>query len=138
MHQNTGCCLSCGKIFNAYPGFDVHLRNWFYDLQSDHPEAHVSCAGRGKISQEALFQRKASNAHYGESSHNFNVALDLFRLLDGKYDLSKEWFQTVIKPRLLKEFKWYGEDEAIFYELPHVEISNWRELAKSKLIFLVE
>lgn len=138
VHTNNGSCLSCGRILNAYPKFNSLLRNWFLDLQAKHPEVHVSAAGRGRIAQESLFERKASRAHYGQSSHNFNAAIDVFRLLDGKYNLDEDWFNEVIAPALRDDLVWYGRRDALFYERPHIELKGWREMVKRGELRLVE
>ena len=81
-----------------------------------------------------------SLAHYGESAHNFNAALDMFRLIDGKADFTKLWFITNIAPVVHEhlEFVWYGEDKAKFKEQGHIEVRNWRNMVKNGLLYLVE
>ncbi len=140
-HENNGKCQSCQQIMDAFPGFHSGLRAWFEGLQRSNPEAHVSCAGRGRQAQEEALKRGASRAAYGSSAHNYNAALDLFELQgDPKNIYEKTWFDTVVKAWVESEatLKWYGEPDAKFFELPHVEVLAWRELAKSNQIKLVE
>jgi hypothetical protein len=122
----------------TYLFFSNELREWFFELKKDHPEAHISCAGRGKIEQGILFNRGATRAKWGESAHNYNAALDLFEM-DGDnttiYD--EEWFMLVIAPRVEK-FNWYGKPGATFHELPHVELKDWRERVARGELKLVE
>jgi len=139
-HTNSGRCGRCQEIIDKYPGFDKDLRAWFETFQAGHPEAHVSEAGRGREMQEILFNRGASKARYGYSSHNYNCALDLFEMGGAKikdiYETS--WFKTVLAPALPPWIRWYGEPGSKFWELPHVEIRDWEDLATKGLIALVE
>ena len=138
MHKNNGACESCLAIITRFPGFDSQLAEWFLSLQKLHPELHTSCAGRNQIDQEAAFSRGASKAHWGESAHSWNCALDLFELKDGKYTLDEDWFRVVIGANLRPFVRWYGLPGSLYKELPHVEIANWRTLAKSGKISLVK
>lgn len=139
-HQNNGKCPQCAKIFDRYPGFHLALRFWFEDFQSKHPEAHISCAGRGEIDQEAALIKKASKAHWKESSHNWNAAIDLFEMAGEKigdiYEV--KWFFEVLFPNLPDWLKWYGAPGSKFKELPHVEVANWKALTENGLLKLVE
>lgn len=140
-HENSGKCPRCAVIFDAFPGFYAPLRLWFEFFQGLHPEAHVSCAGRGKEAQEKCVLEKTSRAHYGDSSHNWNAAIDLFELGgEPKNIYESNWFMTVLRPELDNhpEFNWYGRPDAEFQELPHIEIAKWRELALNDIIKLVE
>lgn len=138
-HTNSGWCLKCRQIVQRYPGLNEFLWNWFEQLQVDHPDVHLSCAGRGKLDQEAAFVNGTSKAHFGQSSHNWNCAIDLFQLTDtGKAAWNKEWFNSVVAPSLLFNLNWYGRPGSSFYELPHVELLNWRFLRDSGRIRLVE
>lgn len=125
-HENNGKCQKCIEIIEKYPGFYKPLRDWFANLQTIHPELHVSCAGRGMVDQEAAFQRGASRAHYQQSAHNWGCALDLFALIGGKAQWPKEWFNEVVGKNLAPYMEWYGSPDAAFYELPHVQLSGWK------------
>lgn len=136
-HSNTGKCDGCQKIFDRYPGFYAPLKSWFELLQSQHPEAHISCAGRGQMDQEALFQKKATRARWKQSAHNYNCAIDLFELGGkNKSDLyEKAWFDSVVKPAVLRsqetcgvDLTWYGMPGSSFFELPHIEVKGWSSL----------
>ena len=139
LHKNTGRCEYCQKVFDRYPGFHPGLRAWFEGVQNTTPDAHISCAGRGRMDQEAAFHRRASKAHYGQSSHNFNSALDIFReapTVEEMYDA--EWFSEFIQSALTQDLDWYGAPGAKFFELPHVEIRGWEALKGLGEITLVE
>ncbi len=138
-HDNSGKCVKCLEIILRYPGFHEGLRNWFLDFQYMHPEAHISCAGRGKDDQEALFQRKASRAHYGESAHNYNAALDLFENTGKTSEIYEtEWFHRILALALPDWVTWYGRPGSKFYELPHIEVAAWKELKEKGDLRLVE
>jgi hypothetical protein len=121
-----------------YPGFNQTVRGWFLLFQAKHPEAHISCAGRGLVEQEEKKAAGRSNAPYGRSAHNYNCAIDVFIQIPGKdlYDL--EWFEKVLSPEIPFHLKWYGAKGSGYYELPHIELRNWRELLTRKEIALVE
>jgi hypothetical protein len=139
MHLNDGACQKCDEIINRYPGFFPPLKDWFKELQRLRPEAHVSCAGRGKMEQDEDFSEGVSKAKWGESAHNYNAALDIFAIIPGNsniYDL--KWFSRVLKPAVAPWMTWYGSPGSEFFELPHVEPSAWRRLVTLEAIKLVE
>lgn len=138
-HENeSGRCLKCQEILDRYPGFHEELRIWFEAIQVLHPDCHCSAAGRGSVDQEAFYQRKASKAHYGQSAHNYNAAVDLFQLKDGKAVWDTEWFDDVIGANLYAQIVWYGESHSVYRELPHCEIADWKELVFQGKLKLVE
>lgn len=140
-HINNSACPKCLEIINRYPGFCQVVYQWFVKLQEEVPEAHVAWAGRNKVDQENFYRLKTSRAHYGQSAHNWNAAVDLFKL---EYPAGavwpKSWFAEKIGPRVLKESAlcWYGAPGASFPELPHVELRQWRADAQSGLLQLVD
>lgn len=137
-HDFSGSCMACETIFNRYSGFANTLKIWFKALQIEHPDLHISCAGRGRDDQEALFHRGASRAHYAQSSHNWNAAIDVFQQKEGVYTLDAEWFHLIFASKLGSEFVWYGSEGARFYELPHIELADWKVQAKNGVLSLVE
>lgn len=137
-HLNNGVCPKCNDIFEKYPDFNMHLRYWFTKLQSIHPEAHISCAGRGRIDQEQALKDKRSKANWLESAHNYNCAIDIFVIAQNLHIYDIGWFNEVIAPNITDQLEWYGAPHASFKELPHVEIKNWKELRDSGLIGPVE
>lgn len=136
-HINNGNCLACAQILNKYPGFNEELRTWFQAIQIEHVDIHTSCGGRGRVDQSVLFQRGATKANYGQSAHNFNCALDLFRSPNGDYILDQE-FEEIIQSAIYPSLSWYGAPGAVFRELPHIELKNWNSLAHQGIIKLVE
>lgn len=138
-HTNDGKCEMCQSIIDRYPGFDPKMRAWFEDFQSVSPEAHISCAGRGKADQEAAFSKGLSRAHYGESAHNYNAAMDFFCVLPGGTDIYNHgWFTHTLKPALKDFLIWYGEPKSSFFELPHVELIAWKDMVDQGFLTLVE
>lgn len=138
IHINSGSCPKCELIFNAYPGFHQGLKDWFIALQKKNPESHISCAGRGKKDQELFFKQGNSKAHYGQSSHGFSLAIDIFKLsLTNQAEWPRDWFDTVVLSAVDShnhatnktfEINWYGKKGSAFFELPHCEVKNWKEL----------
>jgi ribonucleotide monophosphatase NagD (HAD superfamily) len=137
-HENTGACQKCNQIISRYPDFNSKLLGWFKDFQEKNPEAHTSCAGRGEDDQDAFKLRGASKASWGQSAHNYNAALDLFVNLPGKDIYDYSWFIGVLAQELPDWITWYGRPGAPFYELPHVELSNWSAEAHLGNLKLVE
>ena len=135
-HVNTGNCEKCDQIFNRYPGFHQGLRNFFKNLQKNNPEAHISCAGRGRKDQEKFYKSGASRAHYGQSAHNVNMALDVFKLHHTGADWSTEWFIHTLGKAIEShntntedfKIKWYGTPGSKFLEYPHCEVENWKNV----------
>ncbi len=129
-HENNGDCPQCKFIFDQFPGFHAGLRAWFVEFQTRQPEAHISCAGRGEVQQEALYLRHATRAHFGQSAHNYNAAIDIFEMSKESpgniYDLT--WFKKILAPNLPEWVEWYGNPNASFFELPHVEVKGWRAM----------
>ncbi len=138
MHDLSGNCQKCDRIFDLYSGFNPELRTWFKAIQLDHEDLHISSAGRGKMEQEALYCRGASRSHYGQSAHSFNAAIDVFFLINGKYSLDQMKFSIVIEANLYPAFTWFGAPHSVYYERPHIEIKNWKELSAQGILKLVE
>lgn len=138
-HTNNGKCEKCLQIFNRYPNPEPRLLQWFLDLQLQHPEAHISCCGRGEQEQNELYLRKATKAQWGKSAHNYNAAIDIFVQTPGNDNLYPfKWYTDILKPKLQPFLLWYGMPHSAFFELPHCEILAYRELAIQKQLSLVE
>jgi len=133
-HLNSGDCAKCNEIFARYH-CEAEIRDWFKALQKKNPDAHISSAGRGKADQELYFTQGTSKAHWGQSAHNYGAAVDIFQIgSDGKAAWPRGWFDTVVFPALTTALKWYGAKGSPFFELPHVELADW----KSRGLKLVE
>ena len=137
-HQNNGQCLKCKELFEKFPGFNQKVRGWFVMFQAKHPEAHISCAGRGLSDQEAAKASGASRASFGKSAHNWNSAIDLF-VIKAQTDIyDKKWFTEVVAPEIPYFLNWYGAPGASFPELPHIELREWQGLKIAGELRLVE
>ncbi len=133
-HTNNGDCPKCEEILNRFAGCHPMLVDWFVQLQRKHPDAHISCAGRGRKDQEDAKKRGASKASYGESAHNYNMALDLFKMHQSGAEWPRDWFNEVVGKTLPGWLTWYGAPGSKFFELPHVEVTNWRSDQRKKLV----
>lgn len=90
--------------------------------------------------QEFYKAQGTSKADWGESAHNYNMAIDLFRLHLSQAEYDRPWFDRVVGPAI-KEWnqdgshvvalKWYGMPNISFPEAPHVEVWGWRAMYKS-------
>lgn len=128
-HQNSDKCERCDEFLKK-----VHpsLSDWFIALRMKNKEAHVSCGVRGKGEQEAAFRMGNSKARFGKSPHNYYpaLAIDIFRLgPDNKAYWSLSWYREVIQPNLWEGISWGGNFER-FLDMPHVELTNWKEIAE--------
>lgn len=137
-HTNNGRCLKCQEILDLYPGFHAELRMWFEAFQLRYNDAHVSDAGRGKKRQEQYLKAGSSFARWAESAHNWNAALDIFWLVAGKAYYGMELYNSRLKPALLPWILWGMEWKGKMREAPHVEVRDWKALAKNKTLSLVE
>lgn len=136
-HENILNCLKCNEILIRYNGLHVQMYKFVHDLKMTDKSAHVSCASRGRVDQEVYFQRGASKAHYGQSAHNFGAAVDLFKLTEiGDLSYDKSWFNKIVCTQVNlhnsastnEPLNWYGAKGSKFFELPHVELLNWKKL----------
>lgn len=138
-HENNGKCSKCEEIFARYPAFHKQLKEWFFALQANIPNCHIAYAGRGKIEQDQFFAKGASKAKWGESPHNYGLAIDVFELsiIGARWDLN--WYRSIINPEV-KKTDWleHGLDWQKFRDAPHIQIKNWRELVKNGSAKLVE
>lgn len=139
-HLNTGSCPKCKEIMEKYPDLNSELIRWFTNFQKIEPLAHISCAGRGKSEQEDALKRKVSKAAWGESPHNYNMAVDIFKVTHGgEADWSRDWFVNKLQYaiKMHPNLAW-GGDWSSFKDFPHVELKDWKKLVKSNKIKLVE
>lgn len=144
MHQNITKCLGCEQVLDKYPNFYQPLRDWFYSFRTSNLDAHCSWGGRGAKDQELFFNKGLSHAHWGQSAHNYNAALDFFRLTQTNTGLTAQfdspWYRNVLGPATdaNPNLRWYGKPPITFFELPHVEWANWRVLRDAGKLNLVE
>ena len=128
-HKNGNThCPKCLDLFNKYPNFNQMLQTWFFKKQTELKTCHISEAGRGYQAQEAAFTAKTSKAHYGQSAHNYNAAIDIFFIdSHGKLSYDKDNYAPLVFD-LPNAINWYGKKGSAFYELPHFEVNGWKSL----------
>ena len=133
-------CPGCLDKFNAYPGFYSPLKEWFFSMRTKDKTFHCADAGRGKVDQEAYYARGASKAHFGESAHNWNIAIDTFFQIDGNYIVANSLYMALLQGLDLNKSSivWYGAPDSAFKETPHFEWSSWRALRDGGFLTLVE
>lgn len=138
-HRNDGKCKKCQEIFNKFPNFHLGLQVWFEQFQALHPEAHISEAGRDSNTQQILRSKGASKANFGQSAHNWNAAIDIFELSGDMKDIYEPaWYNKLFPSNIPDWLKWYGEPGSQFFELPHVEVRNWKVLVEQGSLQLVK
>lgn len=98
-------------------------------------EFEILDSQRGKLKQEEAFNTGHSKAHFGQSAHNWSpaLALDIIPIpLDWEDIDSFVALSKVILP-LAKEMgipiSWGGHWQKL-KDMPHYELSPWREYAK--------
>lgn len=133
-------CKKCDEIFDRYEGFNEELREWFNLCRNDIRNIHISCAGRGRKDQEDCFDRGRSNAHYGQSAHNYNMAIDVFFVDEvGAYSLDKKYFDELLSNHPIDgKFEWFGRPGSPYKEMPHIQVLNWKDKVKVNSLPLVE
>ncbi len=139
-HVNEENCPRCEEVLAKFPGLDPDLEQWFRNLRQAHPNCHTSCAGRGQVDQENCYSAGTSKAHWTQSAHNYNQALDLFQLTsEGKAKWDPMWYRDVLgdDPEIGTSLVW-GANWTTFKEYPHVETADWKDKAKSGFVKLVE
>lgn len=132
-HINNGDCPKCDEIFDKDPNFHAGLRAWFKSLQSTNVDAHISCATRGEAEQNRVFKAGYSRAVWGQSAHNYGMAIDIFRQTQQGTSYDTTWFRQVVGEAVQKwnkenhEFRinWYGAPGTRYFELPHCEVMGW-------------
>jgi hypothetical protein len=143
-HPNGNTCPECDRIIALYPGFNPLLHSWLKVMKAKYNMLHISEAGRGKEKQNQLFAertpegKRKTKAVWGESSHNYNCAIDCFIIIRNVDLYDRHWFQTYFKPEVPAHLNWYGEIGHEFWELAHIEVRNWRDLKERGEIKLVE
>ena len=137
-HQNKSTCDKCLDIILKYPEFYPDLKSWFIAMRGKFPELHCSEAGRGMERQTKMFKEKKSRAVYGASAHNWNAALDTFIHLPGLDLYDRDWYEKNFAPEVPDWANWYGAPGSRFYERPHIEVREWKMLAATGVLKLVE
>jgi len=120
-HENMADCRKCNEILqSAHPA----LKDWFYAVRSIHIDAHVSCAFRNEIDQNAAFNNGFSKVKWPKSAHNKipSRAIDLFQLNEnGKALWDGVWFARLWAKCQHKDLIWGGSWKT-FKDAPHFQL----------------
>lgn len=139
-HINSGNCQKCEEILNKYGGTHKKLKEWFKDKQSKNYSLHCSCSGRDRIAQNLNHVNGNSNAEFGKSPHNYkpSLAIDIF-FTDARYpnDIYPIKLFEEIMESLDEGLEWFGSKESKYYELPHIQLKNWKTLIKDDKLELI-
>lgn len=125
--------VSLKNLAEAHP----LLQKVVAQFQKDFPDVQfqINDAQRGRPEQETAFKKRTSNAHFGQSAHNFKpaVALDIYvRPVQfakwGPYALfAKEFLASAA--RVGVDLTWGGSWKTI-KDGPHFELSDWQARVK--------
>ena len=109
----------------------------------NHFDCSIICGHRGEAAQEMAFDAGHSNAHFGESPHNFEPALavDVIPYPTQWRDTDRmHYFAGEVKgiaEMMGIEITWGGDwdrdthlSDQRFHDLPHFELKNWRYIAE--------
>lgn len=137
-HQNKNDCEACLDILTKYPKLYPILKSWFITMRAKYNMLHCSEAGRGIKRQTLMHAEKKSRATYGASAHNWNAAIDTFIMIKGKDLYDKQWYMNYFYPEVPDWANWYGTPGSRFWEIPHIEVREWKRLAANGELALVE
>lgn len=97
----------------------------------------VTCTSRTNAEQDALYAQGrttsgaiVTNARAGQSAHNYGLAIDIVPVVNGKPDWNggDAVWQQIGNLGQARGLEWYGAPDAVFKELPHFQVPNWRSL----------
>lgn len=140
-HINTSPCPQCTLIINKYPNPHPELTKWVTYFRLLNPDAHISECGRGVVDQNNDYIKGVSKAKWGESAHNYNAAVDFFRITQqAGATWDPAWFKATLGPAVGLQSDWlvWGGTFTSLTDLPHVEVKGWELLAQSGQLMLVE
>jgi peptidoglycan L-alanyl-D-glutamate endopeptidase CwlK len=129
-HTNTPDCALCSQKLTQV---DSVLQEFTRKFRSKNLNAHISWGYRGKEDQEKFLKLGTTKAKFGESPHNFGLALDFFTIAStGQADWSKEFFENILAPAAKEaDLEWGGSWKSL-KDMPHVEIKNWKSKIPTK------
>lgn len=127
-HLNIATCSKCEEVMSACK--NQELLDFYRKFREVRLDGHVSCCYRGPEAQEEAFRTGTSKAHFGESPHNYALAVDFFQLTQAQgAAFSMPWYRNYLKPACeAAGLTWGGSFS--FVDGPHAELKNWKELAK--------
>jgi len=130
-HINAAFCPACAvKLM----GVDPRLVAFAQEFRKTALDAHISCGYRGEYEQNLAFNKKTSFAKWGESPHNYGMALDWFRLTLNGAQFDRPWFMDKLGPAASKAGLTWGATFKKLLDFPHVELPAWElEVAQKGL-----
>jgi hypothetical protein len=139
-HINSPVCPRCTQVLNRYPNPHPKIAKHVADVRATNLDAHISACGRNKVDQEQFFKIGTSRAHYGQSAHSWNAAVDWFQLTQQGARFDAAWYARIVGPLVVgdPELRWYGQPPISFLEWPHVEVRAWVQEAQSGQLKLVD
>jgi peptidoglycan L-alanyl-D-glutamate endopeptidase CwlK len=130
-------------------GLDERFRTLAYGLclcgQAVGLDVQVSSGRRSRVEQETLYAigrtkpgKIVTNARFGESAHNFGLAVDVFvRVKDARGGYKADWSPSLYEKLWAAAqaagldaagLAWAGNWKGKFKELVHFELAGWRQL----------
>lgn len=140
IHLNQTICEKCISIINTYPNPHPLIVTFVDKFRAANPDAHISACGRSQADQDADFAKGVSRAKWGQSAHNYNAAVDFFRLtLAQGASFDANWYKTVLGPAIKQNpnLVWGGTFTSIV-DLPHCEVAGWAQEAQNGQLKLVQ
>jgi hypothetical protein len=99
----------------------------------------IACGERNELDQQAAFDAGNSKAKFGESPHNFNPSLAVDAVPCETKWASKKNFEILadhicmttlrlFDDGMIKNKIFWGGDFKSFYDGPHFQLMNWKDL----------
>ncbi|HJT24781.1 MAG TPA: M15 family metallopeptidase [bacterium] len=142
--NKSGSSSSGYTTFKNRWGKQIYLSNDLYSLWLSFQQAaadagieiEVTEGWRGQAAQEYDYQDHTSNAHFGQSAHNFAAAFDVVPIVDNKpdYNVSDSTWEQLGTIGQDQGLKWGGTfSTGVFSntggDKPHFELPNWKTYA---------
>jgi hypothetical protein len=127
-HTNTPECQACTLKLQ---GTSPILQQFAKEFRQNNVDAHISWGFRGEADQNHFKVIGTTNASFGESPHNFGLALDWFRLAGNGAEFNRDWYSRRLAPAAKAAGLAWGGDWKSLKDYPHIEIKDWKSVRKS-------
>lgn len=128
-------------VFDGREGTDCELLRWWFKFQTDAAKMgiplRVVWGVRDRAQQTELFNKGHSKARFGQSAHNYGLALDVIHMArawdgmpsEGWEILGKLGFEAARKIGLKVEWggDWGRTDKRLGWDPAHWQVANWRK-----------